>query len=430
MHTNFNKLLLGLKDESYKILKYYKEGRHLNVHLELEKQEHQCPRCNNNTSYVHDYRTRVIKHGNFNGNFLVFHYNRRRYICKSCNKRFPESNSFVDKYAKISNQLNMKIIDDLKTPDTFKSIATSNNVSSSTVIRRSDEHISVIKLDLPEVISLDEFKKSNSKIKDGKYALSIADPINKKIIDIIPNRRKNRFDDYLYEIPLESLKRVKIVTIDMWEPYRDLTYKHFSNAKVVIDRFHYIRQIVWWLDDIRKLVMNSYKTNQKGYKILKKHHKLLIKNPNNINHFYYPNKYFKKFMSEASIIKECLEIDDRLLSAYKLYEHFQINTKDLFESEDESLAFIDDFVQILYGSNLPNAKVLADTFINWRKEIANSLYLHYFDKDDNIKRYTNGFIEGANNFIKTIRRMSYNIRCFNRFKTRIITLFNKELMLK
>lgn len=429
MHINFNKLLLGLKEENFKIIKYYQKGRYLNVHLELEKQEHQCPRCRNKTSYVHDYRTRVIKHGNFNGNYLVFHYNRRRYICKSCNKRFPELNSFVDKYAKISNQLNMKIIDDLKDFKTFKSIANSNNVSSSTVIRRADKHISILKLDLPEVISLDEFKKSNSKIKEGKYALSIADPINKKIIDIIPNRWKNKVNDYLYKIPLESLKNVKIVTIDMWEPYKELSYKHFPNAKVVIDRFHYIRQIVWWLDHIRKLVMNSYKTNQKGYQILKKYSKLLIKNPNNINHFFTPNKYFKKLMSEASIINECLAIDDRLFRAYKLYEHFQIKTNDLFETETESLAFIDDFIQILYGSDLPNAKVLADTFINWRKEIANSLYLHYLDQDNNIKRFTSGFIEGSNNFIKTFRRMSYNIRCFNRFKTRIITLFNKELML-
>src|SRR5690554_7976783 len=89
------------------------------------------------------------------------------------------------------------ILKKLRDKNTFLQISKSLNISSSTVIRRFDKYYSAIKPDIPSVISVDEFKKSNTNSKLGKYALIISDPINKKIIDILPNRRKNHFDNYL-----------------------------------------------------------------------------------------------------------------------------------------------------------------------------------------------------------------------------------------
>lgn len=93
------------------------------------------------------------------------------------------------------------------------------------------------------------------------------------------------------------------------------------------------------------------------------------------------------------------------------------------------MKFINDYVNKLYGSKLDGSKDLANTFINWRNEIANSLYLSY-KKEEKIYSYTNGFMEGVNNFIKTFRRMCFNIRDFNRFVTRIITVFNNEFLIR
>ena len=49
------------------------------------------------------------------------------------------------------------------------------------------------------------------------------------------------------------------------------------------------------------------------------------------------------------------------------------------------------------NSALPEFKELLKTFANWRQEI-----LNYFDY-----RITNGFVEGKNNRIKTIKRTAY-----------------------
>ena len=47
---------------------------------------------------------------------------------------------------------------------------------------------------------------------------------------------------------------------------------------------------------------------------------------------------------------------------------------------------------------------------NWREEI-----LNYFEY-----RITNGFVEGKNNRIKTIKRMGYGYRNTNNFRLRIL----------
>ena len=429
MQNYFTKLILGFKDNNIQINNYSMFDGLITIKVSLKLAEQTCPSCGNKTSNVHDYKTRKFKHGNSNGYHILIYYNRRRYLCRSCNKRFPEPNTFIDRYAKISNQLNHLIINNLKDKLTFKQIAKDNNVSSSTVIRRFDKHFSINKLSLPEVISFDEFKKSNKNSKRGKYALAIADPINKKIIDIIPNRRKYQFDNYLETISFDEKKRVNTVIIDMWDPYRDLTYKHFPNALLVIDRFHYIRNIIWWFNDIRIKTMNSFKTNTKGYKLLKRYNKLLTKNPNDINSIFSYDVYSKKLVSEQSIINECLELSEELKEAYMIYKYFQNETKIPHDSIEESVSFINQFVQKLFESKLIGSVDLAKTFINWKKEIANSLYLTY-ENDKGKTRYSNGFIEGVNNYIKTFRRMSYNFRDFNRFITRIITTFNNDYMIK
>ena len=52
------------------------------------------------------------------------------------------------------------------------------------------------------------------------------------------------------------------------------------------------------------------------------------------------------------------------------------------------------------------------TFTNWRTEIANII-------DESV---SNGFIEGSNNKIKVLKRISYGVRNFERFRNRILYL--------
>ena len=66
-------------------------------------------------------------------------------------------------------------------------------------------------------------------------------------------------------------------------------------------------------------------------------------------------------------------------------------------------------------SSLPEFKELLHTLTNWREEI-----LNYFDY-----RITNGFVEGKNNRIKTIKRMAYGYRNMANFRLRILATNSK-----
>ena len=68
------------------------------------------------------------------------------------------------------------------------------------------------------------------------------------------------------------------------------------------------------------------------------------------------------------------------------------------------------FEETIIDSPFPEFKHLLPTLKKWRQEI-----LNYFDY-----RITNGFVEGKNNRIKTIKRMAYGYRNLNNFRLRIL----------
>ena len=67
------------------------------------------------------------------------------------------------------------------------------------------------------------------------------------------------------------------------------------------------------------------------------------------------------------------------------------------------------------SDSLPEFKELVHTLNNWQEEI-----LNYFDY-----RITNGFVEGKNNRIKTIKRMAYGYRNMANFRLRILATNSK-----
>ena len=67
-------------------------------------------------------------------------------------------------------------------------------------------------------------------------------------------------------------------------------------------------------------------------------------------------------------------------------------------------------VKRIEDDSFPEFKELLQTLTNWKEEIMN--YFHH--------RITNGFVEGKNNRIKTIKRMAYGYRNMDNFRMRIL----------
>lgn len=67
---------------------------------------------------------------------------------------------------------------------------------------------------------------------------------------------------------------------DMWKPYATVASKLFKNAHQIVDKYHWIRQVFWAFDGVRKDVQKKL---GKEYRIYFKHsRKLLFKRFNEL----------------------------------------------------------------------------------------------------------------------------------------------------
>lgn len=387
MLPNYIKDLLDLKDVI--ITKTVHADKYVKFFLDTKPRPHICPVCGNSTAKIHDYRWQTIKDLPFQlkNCYLVLH--KRRYVC-SCGKKFYESYEFLPRYLQRTKRLTWKIADLLQETTSLKSVAKTSNVSVTTVCRILDSiHYSCPPL--KEAVSIDEFKGN---ARTGKYQCILVNPKNHSIMDILPDRTQSHLTAYFREIDRAQRLRVKYFVCDMWQPYVDLAHTFFPNAKVCIDKYHFIRQVTWAMENVRKRLQKTMTITMRKY--YKRSHKLLLTR-------------YKKLKEENK--KACdlmLLYNDDLRLAHWLKEKFYELCQDTRYSRQRR--DFHDWIKIAESSGLKEFEKCADTYRRWSEEILNAFKYGI----------TNGTTEGFNNKIKVLKRTSYGIRNFERFRTRIL----------
>lgn len=367
------------------------------IFAQMPRKPHKCPCCHTSTDKIHDYRKQRIKDIPAFGKFTNIVLRKRRYVCPNCGKRFYEDISFLPRYHRITNRLAAYVIDKLKSEYSFTSVAKSVNLSVSSVIRIFDIVAFPKPNKLPRVFAIDEFKGNTGNIK---YQCIVTDPASGRVLDILPERSQQYLIDYLKQWSLKSRKRVKYFVSDMWAQYADIASAFFKNATQVVDRYHFIRQIIWAFDNVRKRIQKVY---GKQYRLLFKHSKrLLIKRAEKLKDY------------EKERINSMMYISDELRSAYYLKESFY----KVLDAPNSATAkqLMSEWILSAQNSGIPEYLACSNTLVNWQKGILNS-----FDVP-----YSNGFTEGCNNKIKVLKRNAYGYRNFERFRKRILHMFSYQ----
>ena len=127
----------------------------LHVYIELPRTKHVCPACGAVTDRIHDYRMQIIKDIPLARDTFL-HLRKRRYRC-NCGKRFFEKNPFLPRYYRVTSRLVAQIIQEFRKIVPATEIGSRFNVSAVTAMRYFNCFNQKIK-ELPEVLSLDEFK--------------------------------------------------------------------------------------------------------------------------------------------------------------------------------------------------------------------------------------------------------------------------------
>lgn len=398
-----------------------KEKGIIEVELKSKKDKVRCPVCNKFTSSIHSklkpIRSKYLDSCGERVSLIIY---KRRFHCYNCDKIFTEEMNLNTKNGSISNKTKIQIRKDLLDYNmTIDKIATKNHVSKYIVRKELEEATELIpdfQKNLPKVVSFDEFKADT---KEGKYAFILNDPIHKKVLDVLPSRKKERLIQYFTHT--ENRRSVEYIISDMYEPYLLVQKAMFPHAKYVVDKFHYIRYIMKALDDIRIRLQRSYGEKSKEYKLLKnkKNVALLRKYSNDISWWVeverYRNGHIVKVLP-GEMIQELLSVDDELRRGYQLKELFLdiINHASLEDAKRQ----LKDFIDLCRESKIEEFIEASNTIENWLEYIVNS----FIDK-----RYTNGFTEGTNNKIKVIKRNAFGYKSFNFFRRRILYIFNKKI---
>ena len=387
MLSNYINKLLDLKD--VKVKKIIQADHFVEIHIETEPTLHNCPACGNETKRIHDYRMQKIKDLPFQLKNCYLVLRKRRYIC-SCGKRFFESYSFLSRYQQRTRRLTMKTVDLLRDTISIKKVAEMTNLSTNTVIRILD----TIGYDCPKLgdsISIDEFKGN---AETGKYQCILVNPKKRTILDILPDRRQPHLSEYFRKISRPERYRVKYFVCDMWQPYVDIAHTYFPNAKIIIDKYHFIRQVTWAIENVRKRLQTSMIPSLRKY--YKRSHKLILAR-------YYTLKDANKKACDLM-----LQYSDDLRLAHQLKEDFY----DICQCKQYKKQRLDfwDWIKMAEKCGIPEFEKCAATYRHWSEGILNAFKYSI----------TNGPTEGFNNKIKVIKRTSYGIRNFKRFRTRIL----------
>lgn len=175
-----------------------------------------------------------------------------------------EHYSFLPTYHRRTRRLAFYVISLLRQTFSLKQVSILTGVSVPTICRLLDTtHYSPTDK-LPEAVSIDEFKGNAS---TGKYQCILVDPKKHRILDILSDRTQSHLADYWRNITRKERLKVKFSVCNMWLPYVELARTFFPNAKIIVDKYHFISQVTWAIENVRKRLQKSMPASlQKYYK--------------------------------------------------------------------------------------------------------------------------------------------------------------------
>lgn len=353
-----------------------------------------CSRCGTASEGVHEEKERCVRHLDIWGKRTFLHFYSRRFMCEQCGKPFTESLSFVEKFRRHTAAFERHVYERCRA-GCRKKVAVKEKLSQATV----KEILNRFARCIPErsgglltrVLGIDEI---SLKKRHKQFVLVISDISSRRVLAVLPDRRKETLEKRFDELTEEQRRAIKSVSIDMGTPYAQATRVRLPKARLTVDRFHVMKQLNERSGQMRRKIQRALPEEKKD--MLKGMRWILVKNREELS-----------AEEEARLIK-VPALHPELRELYLLKEEFRC----IFEkvrSRDKASQFLKAWVY--------KARMTGDLFLlrfvgtlkNWWNEI-----LNYF-----IEQVTNGFVEGLNNSIRNIIRTAFGYRNFENFRLRV-----------
>lgn len=183
---------------------------------------------------------------------------RQRYRCKNCGKTFMQALPDIDEKRAVTKRL-LTYIQQESLRRTFTSIAEDVGLTEKTIRNIFREHVATLAKTVifatPEWLGIDEIhllKKPRCIVTNVK---------ERTIVDLLPNRNKVSVVNYLSR--LKDRPTIQIVTMDMWQPYREAVNQILPQAQIIVDKYHIVRMANQCLETVRKTIRASLTDRQR-----------------------------------------------------------------------------------------------------------------------------------------------------------------------
>lgn len=390
----------------------------------LRKESDVCPACDK-PGRIHGYNTKKLNHSIFANRKCIIIFKQIRYKCVDCDLTFSESNPFAKRNGKITHETKINVLKDLKrTNVTYNQVAGRYNITATEVQRIFDKHVNIEPHALPEALSIDEHYFPNSDY-DGLYMFIMMDFRTGELIDIYPDRKKSylisKFSaiknrTYNDKTHTSELSRVKYISMDLNDYYRQVCKLYFPNAIICADEFHVIKNLNDYFDNVRKRCRRNCDSDLYIYLLTKFECVLSVDaDLDNIGKY---NRKLGRYINYRGIRELIFEAFPDIRIAYELKEDYiSFNrTATLNNAEIE----LEKLIEAFKNCSIKEYKAFSSLLINWEKEIVNSFIVIEG------KRINNSFIESRNRQIGSLIYNANGLSNFKRTRNRIMYCINKN----
>ena len=396
--------LLGIEDQNIKIDNLFDGGTHKEIIAHLDYDAPPCPACKGQMAKYDFQKPSKIPYLETAGYKTLIRLKKRRFRCKNCGKMAVAETSLVQKNHQIASAVKQKIAQLLVEKQAMTDIAHRLSISTSTVIRKLKEFKFETNWQrLPEIMSWDEYS-----FKKGKMSFIAQDFNTNEVLAILDGRTQAVIRNHFLRYPRQVRMRVKVMTMDMFSPYYQLTKQLFPHAQIVLDRFHIIQHLSRAMNRVRIQIMNQFDRKSQEYRALKRYWKLIQQDSRKLSHKRFYRPAFRAHLTNQEILHQLLSYSDQLRQHYELYQLL------LFHFQEKQADYFFDLMEEVISDVHPIFQTVFRTFLKDRHKITNALELPY----------SNAKLEATNNLIKVIKRNAFGFRSFDNFKKRILIALN------
>ena len=253
----------------------------------------------------------------------------------------------------------------------------------------------------PEVIGLDEI----SIRKGHTYRIVVSDLVRRRPIWFGGwDRSEASLKEFYAWLGAKKSRRVRLVLMDMWKPFRNATRRCVPWAAILFDKFHVLRHLGEALDQVRKSEYARLRGSERRF--IKGQKYALLSNREHLT------------WSGRRALRELLRINRRLNAAYVLKKESFGQLWD-YQSEAWAWKFFQNWKAALKWQRLrPYQKFARMIEAHWE---GIAVYCQSQNK------VSLGFVEGLNNKIRVFQRRAYGLRDEEYLRLKVLTCMLSEI---